>query len=291
MPKILKPERTSSYAYHTEGTANLIRLRSPSSFTTPYEQMLFLAHIGPAFSEAFYRGEPCYLARPEWMKLYVSLARETPNLTERSPLIIRIRKAFLYSSGLFVDTSRALSVDGQNDPGFILTLELKIRAIHHDLLNCLEGYKAYMVRMTLTRPPKAASIVEQGALGTVLLCLCVYKRMLAALCEVDRLRLETECQALAVFIRQPHEQSSARHSWIHTDLEYGVTLVLQNTRSSWEEDLMGQSAVEQRLASRKRWKDFRGHTSQYSHTAGKNVSKPSKRLHATLSESPKQRWT
>jgi hypothetical protein len=253
--------------------------------------MLFLAHIGPAFSEAFYRGEPCYLAQPEWMELYVSLAEETPSLTERSPLIIRIRRAFLYSSGLFVDTSQALSAEGQNDPGFILALELKIRAIHHDLLNCLEGYKSYMGRMALTRPPKSASIVEQGALGTVLLCLCVYKRMLAALCEVDRLRLENECQALAVFIRQPHEQSSSRHSWIYTDLEYGVALILQNTRSSWEEDLTGQSAVAQRLASRERWDNFRGHTSQYSHAAGKNAIKPSERLHSTLWESLKQRWT
>jgi hypothetical protein len=66
----------------------------------------------------------------------------------------------LYSLGLFVNTSLALSVDSQNDPSFILTLELKIYAIHHDLLNCLEGYKAYMVRMAVTRLPKVASIVE-----------------------------------------------------------------------------------------------------------------------------------
>jgi hypothetical protein len=225
------------------------------------------------------------------MKLYASLAEETPSLTERSPLIIRMRKAFLYSSGFFVDTSKALSAKGQSDPGFILTLELKIRAIHHDLLNCLEDYKAHMVHITSTRPPDSASIVEQGALGTVLLCLCVYKRMLAALCEVDRLRLETECQALAVSIRQSHEQSSATHLWIFTDLECGVALILQNTRSSWEEDLTGQSAVEQRLASRKRWDDFRNHTSQYSHAAGKIATKPSERLHATLPESLEQRWT
>jgi hypothetical protein len=58
-----------------------------------------------------------------------------------------------------------------------------------------------MVRIVSIRLPKAVSIVEQGALGIVLLCLYVYKRMLAALCEVDRLRLETECQALAVSMR------------------------------------------------------------------------------------------
>jgi hypothetical protein len=222
--------------------------------------MLFLAHIGPAFSEAFYRGEPCYLAQPEWMKLYVSLAEETPSLTERSPLIIRIRKAFLYSSGLFVDTSLALSVDGQVDPGFALTLELKIRAFHQDLLNCLEDYKAYMVRMASIRPPELALADGSGTFETILGCLCVYKRMLAALCEAERLHLEAECQALVVLSLQAHEQPAAKHSWLHTELGHSVALILQYTRSSWEEDSTGRSAPDQRIASCKRWEIFRGHT-------------------------------
>jgi hypothetical protein len=222
--------------------------------------MLFLAHIGPAFSEAFYRGEPCYLAQPEWMKLYVSLAEETPSLTERSPLIIRIRKAFLYSSGLFVDTSRALSVEGQYDTGLILTLELKIRAIHHDLLSCLENYKAYMARTPSISPPELALADGSGTFETILGCLCVYKRMLAALCEAERLHLEAECQALVVLSLQAHEQPAAKHSWLHTELGHSVALILQYTRSSWEEDSTGRSALNQRMASCKRWEIFRGHT-------------------------------
>jgi hypothetical protein len=74
------------------------------------------------------------------MELYASLAEDTPSLTERCLLIIRIRKALLYSPCMFVDTSRALSAEGQYDVDFILTLELKIRAIHHDLLNCFDDY-------------------------------------------------------------------------------------------------------------------------------------------------------
>jgi hypothetical protein len=46
---------------------------------------------------------------------------------------------------------------------------------------------------------------------------------------------------------------------VYTGLEHGVALVIQTTRSSWEEDVIGQSALEQRLASRKRWHTFRGH--------------------------------
>jgi hypothetical protein len=214
-----------------------------------------LAHIGPAFSEAIYRGEPCYLAQPEWMRLYVSLAQDTPDLTERSPLIIRIRKAFLYTPGMFLDTSRALSPDAQYDPGSILTLELKILAIHHDLLNCLRDYKTYMVRA-----PESALGVGSGTYEDILGCLCVYKRMLAALCEADRPRLETECQTLVTLSLQAHEQSSAKHSWLHKELTHSLVLILQHTRPSWEEDLTGWSAPDRTVASRKRWETFRGHT-------------------------------
>jgi hypothetical protein len=287
----LKPGPTSSHAHHTEGTANLIRHRSPNSFTTPYEQTLFLAHIGPAFAEAFYRGEPCYLAQPAWMELYASLAEETISLTDRSPLIIRIRKAYLYASGLFVDTSRALSPEGQSDPGFLLSLELKIRAIYHDLLNCLEDYEAHMLRTASTRSLGPESVVEQGALGTVLLCICVYKRMLSALSEVDRLRLEAECKTLAALIRQPHENPSAKHSWMHTELEHGVALILQKTSPAWEEDLSGQSFADQRLASHDRWEAFRGYASHYGYTAGKGMSERSETLLVTRSKLQEQRWT
>jgi hypothetical protein len=242
--------------------------------------MLFLAHVGPAFSEAFYRGEPCYLAQPEWIKLYESLAEETPSLTERSPLVIRIRKALLYSSGMFIDTSWALSAEGQTDPGFILTLELKIRAIHHDLLNCLEDYEAYVIHTPLTSPVKLAPV---GVFGTALQCLCVYKRMLAALCEADRMRLENECQELAGLLLQRHKHPSTRYSWMNADLEHGVALMLQKTRTSWQEDLTDQTAAQQRLASRKRWEDFRGCTTEYFHAASNDISARSGRPHTTSS--------
>jgi hypothetical protein len=210
--KILEPERTSAYAHYAQGTGNIIRHRSPSSFTTLYKQKLFLTHIGPAFSEAFYRGEPCYLVQPEWMELYASLAEDTPSLTERCSLIIRIRKALLYSPCMFVDTSRALSAEGQYDMDFILTLELKIRAIHDDLLNCLDDYEAYMVSTPSTSSSESAMAVGRGTFETILGCLCVYKRMLAALCEADRLRLETECQTLVALSLEVHERPSTKHS-------------------------------------------------------------------------------
>jgi hypothetical protein len=250
-----------------------------------------MAHMGPAFTESFYRGEPCYLEQPEWMALYSSFAEETAILTDRSPLIIRIRKSFVRLSGFFVDTSRALSVEGQSDPGFLLALELKIRATHQDLLGCLEDYKAYVDRTASTRSQVSDSALEHGALGTILLSLCVYKRMLAALSEADRLHLEAECQALVVLIIQRHERPSSKHSWVHTDIEHDVALLVQMTGPCWEENLTGQSFADQRLASSNRWETFRGYTSMYCQTSGKGVSERASTPVIALSEPEKERWT
>jgi hypothetical protein len=246
-----------------------------------------MAHMGPAFTEAFYRGEPCYLEQPEWMKLYTSFAEETAILTERSPLIIRIRKSFVRLSGFFVGTSRALSAEGQSDPGFLLAHELKIRATHQDLLGCLEDYKAYMKRAASIR--SQVSALERGALSTILVSLCIYKRMFATLSEPDRLRLEAECQSLVVLLVQRHTEPSTKHSWVYTDIGHDVALLVQKTSPSWEEDLTGQSFADKRLASRNRWEAFRGYTSMYCQTSGKGTTARSTTVSHT--EPEKQRWT
>ncbi|KAK6422629.1 hypothetical protein LTR95_016640 [Oleoguttula sp. CCFEE 5521] len=254
--------KPSAFIHHVNGSANLMRHRLPSSFTTPYEQMLFLAHVGLAHSEAFYKGEECYLTQPEWISLYESLAEETSDLTDRSPVVIRMRIALLHSPGMIAATSRALSSKGQCDPDTLLALELKTRELHQDVLDCIEEYKDRLLRTTLTGRPEKQSATGREALGSALECLGLYKRMLAALSEPDRLVLEVECQAVALTILQMSEQPLGRQSWVHTGIEHGVALAIQETRKSWEEDLCDQSWLEQRLASRKRWHIFRGHLMQ-----------------------------
>ncbi|OQO09868.1 hypothetical protein B0A48_04220 [Cryoendolithus antarcticus] len=254
--------KPSAFIHHVNGSANLMRHRSPSSFTTPYEQMLFLAHIGLAHSEAFYKGEECYLTQPEWISLYESLAEETSDLTDRSPVVIRMRIALLHSPGMIAATSRALSSKGQCDPDMLLALELKTRELHQDVLDCIEEYKDRLLRTTLTGRPEKQSTTGREALGSALECLGLYKRMLAALSEPDRLALEIECQAVALTMLQMSDQPLGRQSWVHTGIEHGVALAIQETRKSWEENLSDQSWLEQRLASRKRWQTFHNHLMQ-----------------------------
>jgi hypothetical protein len=268
MYEIFQSTHPSTFRHHINGSADLIRHRSPANFNTRYEQELFLAHIGPASSEAFYNGETCYLAQPEWISLYASLARETTELTDRSPLVIRIRKAILRSSGLVLDTTRALSVDGQQDADSLLMLELQLREIHQDVLECVHEYDA---RVRSQRESSCASGKEGprstkdavSAIGretfvSAIECLCIFKRALASLSEPDRMRLESECQVLADLILRSHgalEESS--QAWVYVGIEKRMAQIVKRTRGAWEEDVEWMNVGEQRVASRRRWKAFR----------------------------------
>jgi hypothetical protein len=135
-----------------------------------------------------------------------------------------------------------------------------MRAIHYDLLSCLEDYKAYTARTPSISPSESVLASGSGTSETILGCLCVYKYMLAALCEAEELHLEAECQALVVLSLEAHKQPVVKHSWLHTELGHSVAPILQHTRPSWEKDSTGRSTLDQRMASRKGWQTFRGYT-------------------------------
>jgi hypothetical protein len=236
--------------------------------------MLFCAHVGPAMSEALYNDESCYLAQPEWMKLYESFAVDTPPwLMERSHLTIRIRKQMLYLPGMIKDVTRAIDVALPYDGGLLFVLELQLRKIHQgmrflitgvplisltmlsDLLDALEDYKSHVVRTSMLAPPETELSLRRELFGSALECLCFHKRMLATLCDPDRPKLESEVQALALLLVEM--APSGRHSWLYRRVEQGVVSIMQVTRSAWEEDTTGLSVSGKRAASHKRWKAFR----------------------------------
>ena len=217
--------------------------------------------------EALYKNEPCYLAQPEWTSLYKSLAVETTWLTDRSPLTIRIRLQMLHMPGMLILISNLLDHGTQYNEEAALSLELKVRKIHQELLECLATYKAHVLRTSLAKPPDSEISMRRELLGSTVESLCMYKRMLAALCEDERLYLETEVQALAAFLPDLQYQSSSRYAWIYAHLEQDLASIMQASRPEWEEDLIGQSITAKRAATCKRWHMFRG----YMHATENNV--------------------
>ncbi|KAI4179545.1 MAG: hypothetical protein L6R41_007782 [Letrouitia leprolyta] len=68
--QLLDTERFDSWTLHAAGAANLIRLRGPERYKTPFEKALFLAQAGPIITEATLDAVPCFLEEPAWQQLF-----------------------------------------------------------------------------------------------------------------------------------------------------------------------------------------------------------------------------
>jgi len=89
--ELLDPTRDSAWSHHVNGAARLVKHRSTNRFRTDFEKALFAAHVGPCVSEALVSNQHCYLEELKWTTLYLSLMEETPFLTDRSPLTMKVR--------------------------------------------------------------------------------------------------------------------------------------------------------------------------------------------------------
>lgn len=88
--------------------------------------------------------------------------------------------------------------------------------------------------------------------GTSIESLILAKRLLATVCEPERIKLEGETQALAHLIFDLQKQPSPKHSWLFTGHETGVSQTVLDTREQWEEVVVG-SEMERKLVMRQRY--------------------------------------
>lgn len=254
--EIVDSSHSKAYSSHVAGSSRLVRRRSPSGFRTEYQKLLFRAHMGPAFTEAMYNHEACYLESPEWMRLYESFAEPTDLwLSDRSELVIRIRLQMLRLNGLLIDVTRVMDPDAALDTFLWLRTELVVRQAHKILLDAVEDYKAHVVHTAMMAPPASELDKRREIYGTALECLLLYKRMLGTVCEAERLQLETETLELAdALVRLNKQQPNSKYSWIYTAEEQGLAQLILLTTHEWTVDLMHLSVKERQLESWERWK-------------------------------------
>jgi hypothetical protein len=251
-PKMLEPSRTAAYTHHIQGSALVVQHLTPSRFKTDYEKMLFHAHIGPTFSEAIMTNSPCYLAESQWLKLYESIILDTPNLTDRSELVVRIRMRIVALAAIIPATTAAMDPKNLN-PSRLLTLELRAREAHACLRTQLKAYESHILHSSIRQIPLSELALRREILVNALEGLCVYKRIIASVCEPERLQLESETQELAGKIFELPEN---RFSWMYSAHVEGIAGAVLATRAEWERDLRGIGAGEKwRLAS-ERWRGF-----------------------------------
>lgn len=258
---MLEPGRSEAYTNHIGGSALVVKRLTPARFKTDYERMLFHAHIGPTFTEALRRNERCYLEEPEWMRLYESMIRDdSPWLTDRSGVVVRLRMQVLKICSTLVDATQAIVRDEKN------TAEQEARQNHSALVKALEDYKSHILRTSMAPAPQSELTLRREVYGTALECLCVYKRVIASFCEGERLVLESEVQALADQTFELQTLPAPRHSWLYTEHERGVAEVVRLTRGEWEADLSGVGVEVRRRVACERWVIFNG----FLHGVGSN---------------------
>ncbi|KAI7210922.1 hypothetical protein KC333_g7951 [Hortaea werneckii] len=251
--ELLDGSHSTAWSHHVEGSARLIKYRSPDRFRTEYEKALFAAHVGAIVSECLVNNTSCYLKQPEWVNVFTSLKQDTPFLTDRSPLAIDARLAMFGIPGLWRDIDEVV-----NSPGYYVcapmdTLESRGRQIHQALVDWLEDYNAHCVRFSLVRPSACELSLRRELFGAVIECLSLVKRLLATVCESSRLALEPEIQALAQLILDLQKQPSYKHSWLFSGHEAGVAYTMILTKDQWEEDVSGEDAHVRIEAARKRY--------------------------------------
>ncbi|KAK5125009.1 hypothetical protein LTR85_001200 [Meristemomyces frigidus] len=251
--ELLDPSRDSAWSHHVNGSARLVKHRSPARFQTEFEKALFAAHVGSIIAECLVNNTACYLDQPEWAELYASLTQESHFLTERSGLTIQVRLVFFKLPGLWHDVGEC--VDG---PGFfcsdtLKSLETRCWKAHGKLLTWLEDYKAHCVRLSLAQTPPSELALRRELFGTALEALAIMKRLLATVCESDRGSLEVETQALAHLILDLQKQPSPKHSWLFSGHEVGIAYTVLLTKDQWEEDLGRREPDSRKAASRARY--------------------------------------
>lgn len=256
--ELLDTTRLPAWTSHIKGSMRLVRHRTPSRFKSEFDKALFAGHIGAVTSECLITDVPCYLDESEWLDLYTSLALDSNYLTDRSELVINTRKLMIRLPRLWHDVGKAIEGDDLFNDDVLAELEHRLRAAHQDYLAWLEEYKSHCVASSLRTPLPSEVGLRRQIFGETIECLVLVKRLLAIICDEERMQLEVEVQALARLIIDLQQQQSHRYSWLFTGHEVGVAHTAMVTKEQFEEDLRHESLETRRLASRKLYKVWSG---------------------------------
>lgn len=219
--QLLDASDDTAWKHHLRGCSQIIQARTPNLFSSDFDKALFLGQIGPTVSEALLSDTHCYLAQPQWTALYRSLAKERSTLTDRSPLVIESRWPQFKVSGLWHDVGVAVNGPQLFCAEVIRPLQQRCRESHGEFLAWMESYKVHCVKASFSTPSIEELHLRRQIFGAVLECTCLVKRLLATVCDEERIALEAGTQAVALLLLELQNGSLPKHSWLFTGHEAG----------------------------------------------------------------------
>ncbi|KAL8712812.1 MAG: hypothetical protein Q9220_003020 [cf. Caloplaca sp. 1 TL-2023] len=99
--ELLDSERMKLWVRHAAGAAALIKLRGPTGYQTNYEQALFIAQVGPIYTEAMLKVSHCFLEEPRWQATLRSIVLQRKLFLLPGGLILRIWACICEIPGLY----------------------------------------------------------------------------------------------------------------------------------------------------------------------------------------------
>lgn len=155
--------------------------------------------------------------------------------------------------GLWHDVDGLIRVDSDMDDFQTAKVKLRCQECHASYLAWLDAYQEYCVASSLRIPSGAEVLLRRQTFSSVLECLIIMKRLLATIDQEERLKLETETQALALLLRSIHVESCPRFSWLFTGHELGVANSIIATREAFQEHTTDESTQDQLHSRRRRY--------------------------------------
>ncbi|GAM91573.1 hypothetical protein ANO11243_096250 [Dothideomycetidae sp. 11243] len=254
--ELFNPDAESSaYAHHLDGCVRLIRHRSPTSFTTDFEKALFAAHTGPCELDAIRNNYPCYLDTDQWREVYSSLVVDTEELNERCQLAIDVRLEFFALPGLWHDVELSLTTSTLFlSPSTQSALESRCRKMNASFSSWMSRYAQH----TRSRPSVSdiESAKRRELYGMALECGPVVKRLLASVCEDERIELEKEAMQMSRELLALQARPGPAHAWLYNMHEANIARSVIASNHRWMEGNEGLDEMAVKRARRGRYLDW-----------------------------------
>lgn len=184
-----------------------MKLRGPQRYQTGFEKALFLAQVGPLYTEAILNDDRCFLEHDAWQTVFRSVVFETGTLSDSSGIVVSLWTIICPIPSLFKDVQNAVCNFADTDMRTIQSLYARAQDLRALLLQWRREFEELLLSAD---PPEEWGVGKQyETLGIYVANLIVINRLGVSLDICAGSDLEDESQDLASQVLDLERRASA----------------------------------------------------------------------------------
>ena len=195
--EILNFSENGAWMRHAAGAARLIELRGPHGYHSEFEKSLFMAQTGAMFSENILNNKACFLEKPEWQKVFASMAINERQFCDRSWTSVSLWMMKTSVPGLLRRTTALVCGDEPPDHHTVECLLQETRELRTKFQEWRFTYDCLVESRGYGRDSPAQHHNLRMFLAVCVTDLVLLARIMVALDPVGNWELEEQAQALA----------------------------------------------------------------------------------------------